>query len=57
MIDIANGTFESLNIQAPLNLNGSPPQRAGPETVVKLQELGVIVANGLMIWPPPGGTD
>lgn len=54
MIDIANGTFESLNIEAPLNLNGSPPQRAGPETVAKLQEMGLIDANGLMIWPPPG---
>jgi hypothetical protein len=53
MIDIANGTFESLNIQAPLNLNGSPPQRAGPETVAKLKEMGLIDADGLMIWPPP----
>ena len=54
MIDIANGTFESLNIEAPLNLNGSPPQRAGPETVAKLKEMGLIDVNGLMIWPPPG---
>jgi len=57
MIDIANGTFESLNIVAPLNLNGSPPQRAGPETVAKLKEMGLIDANGLMIWPPPGDAD
>jgi hypothetical protein len=54
MIDIANGTFASMNIQAPLNLNGSPPQRAGPETVAKLKEMGLIDADGLMIWPPPG---
>jgi hypothetical protein len=53
MIDIANGVFDSLNIVAPLNLNGSPPGRAGPETVKKLGEMGLLDANGQMIWPPP----
>jgi hypothetical protein len=53
MIDIANGVFDSLNIEAPLNLNGSPPARAGAETVEKLGEMGLLDANGLMIWPPP----
>jgi hypothetical protein len=53
MIDIANGVFDSLNIVAPLNLNGSPPARAGDETVNKLRELGLLDENGLMIWPPP----
>ena len=53
MIDIANGVFDSLNIVAPLNLNGSPPARAGAETVEKLGKMGLLDANGLMIWPPP----
>jgi hypothetical protein len=53
MIDIANGVFESLNIVAPRNLNGSPPARAGAETVEKLRAMGLLDANGLMIWPPP----
>jgi hypothetical protein len=53
MIDIANGVFDSLGIVAPLNLNGSPPARAGAETVQKLGEMGLLDANGLMIWPPP----
>ena len=55
MIDIASGVFDSLNIVAPLNLNGSPPARAGDETVKKLGEMGLLDANGLMIWPPPAG--
>ena len=53
MIDIANGVFDSLDIVAPLNLNGSPPARAGEETAKKLAEMGLLDANGLMIWPPP----
>ena len=53
MIDIASGVFDSLNIVAPLNLNGSPPARAGEETAKKLAEMGLLDANGLMIWPPP----
>jgi hypothetical protein len=53
MIDIAKGTFASMGIEAPLNLNGSPPQRAGDETVKKLAEMGLLDENGLMIWPPP----
>jgi hypothetical protein len=53
MIDIASGVFDSLDIVAPLNLNGSPPARAGDETVKKLAEMGLLDANGLMIWPPP----
>ena len=55
MIDIANGVFDSLNIEAPLNLNGSPPARAGEETVKKLRKMGLLDENGLMIWPPPSG--
>jgi hypothetical protein len=57
MIDIANGVFESLNIAAPLNLNGSPPGRAGPETVEKLGAMGLLDESGLMVWPPPARTD
>ena len=53
MIDIAKGTFASMHIQPAANLNGSPPERAGPETVAKLREMGLIDANGKMIWPPP----
>ena len=53
MIDIANGVFESLNIEPPANLNGSPPQRAGPEVVQKLREMGLLDEEGLVIWPPP----
>ena len=55
MIDIASGVFDSLDIVAPLNLNGSPPARAGEETVKKLAEMGLLDDNGLMIWPPPSG--
>jgi hypothetical protein len=55
MIDIANGAFESMHIQAPANLNGSPPERSGPETVKKLEAMGLIDADGRMIWPPPAG--
>jgi len=54
MIDIARGAFEDMNIVPAANLNGSPPQRAGPETVQKLAEMGLLDENGLMIWPPPG---
>jgi hypothetical protein len=57
MIDIANGVFESLNIVVPLNLNGSPPGRAGADTVAKLGAMGLLDDNGLMIWPPPARTD
>lgn len=52
MIDIANGTFTDMGIQPPANLNGSPPQRAGAEAVAKLQEMGLLDEEGLMIWPP-----
>ena len=52
MIDIAKGVFESLHIQPAANLNGSPPARAGEETVAKLTEMGLIDEKGLMIWPP-----
>ena len=51
MIDIAKGVFESMNIQPAANLNGSPPGRAGADTVAKLEQLGLIDENGLMIWP------
>ena len=47
MIDIANGVFDSLDIVAPLNLNGSPPARAGDETVKKLAEMGLLDAQRL----------
>lgn len=53
MIDIAKGVFESMNIQPAANLNGSPPERAGAETVITLREMGLLDADGLMIWPPP----
>jgi Family of unknown function (DUF6152) len=52
MIDIANGTFESMNIQPAANLNGSAPERSGAETVEKLKQMGLIDADGKMIWPP-----
>lgn len=52
MIDIAKGVFEDMNIQPAANLNGSPPQRAGAETVRKLEEMGLLDADGLMTWPP-----
>lgn len=52
MIDIANGTFTAMGIQPAANLNGSPPQRAGAETVTKLQAMGLLDDEGLMIWPP-----
>lgn len=53
MIDIANGTFEAMNIQAPANLNGSPPTRAGAEVADKLREMGLLDEDGNVIWPPP----
>lgn len=53
MIDIAQGVFESMNIVPAANLNGSPPQRAGEDVVVKLGEMGLLDENGLVIWPPP----
>ena len=54
MIDIANGTFEAMNIQPPANLNGSPPVRAGEEVTAKLAEMGLLDEDGNVIWPPPG---
>ncbi len=53
MIDIANGTFAALGIQPAANLNGSAPIRAGTATVTKLGEMGLLDANGNMIWPAP----
>ncbi len=53
MIDIANGTFAALGIQPSANLNGSSPVRAGADTVKKLGEMGLLDADGNMIWPPP----
>ena len=53
MIDIAKGTFNDMNIQPAANLNGSPPQRSGADTVEKLREMGLIDSEGRMIWPPP----
>jgi hypothetical protein len=43
-----------MNIVPAANLNGSPPERAGPETVSKLSEMGLLDEDGMMIWPPPG---
>jgi len=54
MIDIAKGVFEDMNIVPAANLNGSPPERAGADTVAKLAEMGLLDENGLMVWPPPG---
>lgn len=53
MIDIANGSFESMNIQPPANLHGSPPTRAGEEVARKLGEMGLLDEDGNVIWPPP----
>jgi hypothetical protein len=52
MIDIANGTFTALGIQPSANLNGSSPTRAGADTVEKLRAMGLLDADGNMIWPP-----
>ncbi len=52
MIDIANGTFESMGIQPAANLNGSSPARAGEEAAKKLGEMGLLDASGNVIWPP-----
>lgn len=54
MIDIAKGDFEAMNIVPAANLNGSPPERSGEDTVQRLREMGLIDDAGLMIWPPPG---
>lgn len=53
MQDIANGVFESEHIVPAANLNGSPPERAGKETVDKLRAMGLLDEKGRMIWPPP----
>jgi hypothetical protein len=53
MIDIAKGDFDAMNIVPAATLNGSPPERAGPETVVRLREMGLLDDDGMMIWPPP----
>jgi hypothetical protein len=52
MIDIAKGTFQSMNIVPAANLNGSPSARAGDAYVPKLREMGLLDAQGNMIWPP-----
>ncbi len=53
MIDIAKGTFASMNMVPAANLNGSPSARAGEEYVGKLREMGLLDAEGNMIWPAP----
>jgi hypothetical protein len=53
MIDIAKGVFADMNIVPAANLNGSPSERAGPEATQKLTEMGLLDAQGRMIWPPP----
>jgi hypothetical protein len=51
MIDIANGTFEAMNIQPPANLNGSSPARSG--VAAELAAMGLLDADGNVMWPPP----
>jgi hypothetical protein len=46
-----------MTLVAPLNLNGSPPERAGADTVEKLRAMGLLDADGRMVWPPPAGGD
>jgi hypothetical protein len=53
MIDIADGTFEAMNIEPPVNFNGSSPARAGAEVAAKLAEMGILDDEGNVIWPPP----
>ena len=53
MIDIANGTFAALGVEPAANLNGSDPIRAGSATVEKLKAMGMLDAQGNMIWPAP----
>ena len=53
MIDIANGTFAALGIEPAANLHGSDPIRAGAATVEKLGAMGLLDAQGNMIWPAP----
>lgn len=53
MIDIAKGTFASLNIIPAANLNGSPSARAGETYVARLREMGLIDEEDRMIWPAP----
>lgn len=53
MIDIAKGTFASLNIVPAANLNGSPSARAGETYVAKLREMGLLDAEDRMMWPAP----
>jgi hypothetical protein len=52
MIDIANKVLENSNIEPAANLNGSPPERAGPDVVRRLHEMGLLNEDGLFIWPP-----
>jgi hypothetical protein len=51
MQDIANGVLEEKQIVPAANVNGSSPARAGTEAVAKLKAMGLIDADGLMIWP------
>ena len=53
MIDIGNQTFTALGIVPAANLAGSDPIRSGAETVEKLGKLGLLDADGNMIWPAP----
>lgn len=53
MIDIAKGTFMDMNFVPAANLNGSPSARAGEQYVEKLREMGLLDAEGNMIWPAP----
>ena len=53
MSDIAKGIYATRGIDAPPHLNGAPPGRAGQETVDRLNALGYLDSEGLMIWPLP----
>lgn len=52
MIEIARGEFEAKGFVPSANLHGSPPERAGTETVARLRAMGLLDENGLMVWPP-----
>jgi hypothetical protein len=52
MIDIADGTFAAKKITLPANFVGSPPGRAGTETLEKLREMGLLDERGLLVMPP-----
>ena len=52
MRDIARGELAAKKIVPPADLNGSDPLRAGEKVVAKLQEMGLLDDEGMVIWPP-----